>query len=201
MVNLIDILGKNFALKNTTKRINGVPVEIKSYIDVDTFANIVNTVANTCFINGKYLASNREIARRFVILKYMTDIEVDEENIDEIFKTTQGGTWYADIEREITKLPLWGEIEQAIDKEIDFLVLSRETGFEKLCNDLSKALGSFTTDNLNDVKEMLDKLGAVNKEEFVEVATKKAARKTKVGDKNGSKKSKGATESDSIKES
>lgn len=200
MVNLIDILGKNFALKNTVKRINGVQVEIKSYVDVDTFANIVNTVANTCFINGKYLASNREIARRFVILKYMTDIEVDEENIDEIFKTTQGGTWYADIEREITKLPLWGEIEQAIDKEIDFLVLSRETGFEKLCNDLSKALASFTTDNLNDVKEILDKLDTINKEEFVEVATKKAARKTKVGEKNGSKKFKGATKSDSIKE-
>ena len=201
MANLIDIMGKNFGLKNNVKRINGVNVEIKGYLDVETFANIVSTVAKTCFIDNEYRAENREIARRFVILKYMTDVEVDEENINEIFKTTQGGTWYGDIEREVIKLPIWGEVEQAIDKEIDYLAMSRETGFDKLCADLSRALGSFTSDNLNDVKDMLDKLSTVNKEEFVEVATKKAARKTKAGEKNGSKKSKGTTEPDSIKES
>lgn len=201
MANLIEILGKNFGLKNNIKRINGVPVEIKSYIDVDTFANIVGTVANTCFINNEYRAENREIARRFVILKYMTDIEIDEENLNEIFKTTQGGNWYGDIEREIIKLPIWGEVEQAIDKEIDYLVLSRETGFDKLCSDLSKALSSFTNDNLNDVKDILNKLNIINKEEFVEAATKKATRKTKAGEKNGSKKFKGTTEPNSSEES
>ena len=73
--------------------------------------------------------------------------------------------------------------------QLDKVYLHNLTNYNKILNQRNKLL-----------KDMLDKLKTVNKEEFVEVATKKAARKTKVGEKNGSKKSKGATESDSIKE-
>ena len=108
---LTEVIGKNFAPKNTTKRINGVSVTIKTYLDVDTFGSIVQTVAQSSFTDGEYHAENREIARRYCIIKYMTDIELEDADVTEIFKTTQGGNnWYGAIESEVAKLPVWGEV-------------------------------------------------------------------------------------------
>lgn len=194
MANFAEITSKNSTPKNVIKRINGVPVEIKGCVDVNNFKNIVNTVVKVCFDKEGYRAENREIARRFVILKYMTDIEVLEDDINEIFKATQGGVWYGEIEREVTKLSMWSEIELAIDKQIDYLILTRETAFDKLCSDISEIVKVDTTQNLNDIKEVLNKLDKVDKKEFVEAVTENVVKKTKVGGKNGNKKSKGAIE-------
>ena len=181
---LIDVIGKNFALKNTTKRINGVPVTIKTYLDADTFASIVQTVAQSSFTDGEYHAENREIARRYCIIKYMTDIELGDNDVAEIFKTTQGGNnWYGVIEAEVVKLPVLGEVETAIDKQIDYLVATRQTTFDKLCADLSAMLSADTKADLADAKEVLDKLNKVDKEKFVDAVIEQNAKK------NGKKKS------------
>lgn len=181
MSKLIDVIGKNFALKNTTKRINSVPVEIKAYLDVDTFGSIVQTVAQSSFTDGEYHAENREIARRYCIIKYMTDIEIDEDaDVAEIFKTTQGGNnWYGAIESEVVKLPVWGEVETAIDKQIDYIIATRQTTFDKLCADLSAIIKTDNTQNLADIKEVLEKLDKVDKQEFVEAVIEQSAKKTK----------------------
>lgn len=184
MALLTEVFGKNFTLSNASKRINGVQVEIKKYIDVDTFANIVYTVANSCFQNDGYHAENREISRRFVILKYLTDIEVDESNIEEIFKCTQGGNWYAQIEAEVIKLPIWGEIEQAIDRQIDYLVMTRPTAFDKLCSDLSDLVTSNKATDLAEVKDVLDKLSKVDKKAFVDEVINSNIAKNKGGESN-----------------
>lgn len=177
MSKLIDVIGKNFAPKNTTKRINGVPVEIKAYLDVDTFGSIVQTVAQSSFTDGEYHAENREIARRYCIIKYMTDIELEDTDVAEIFKTTQGGNWYSQIESEVVKLPVWGEVETAIDKQIDYLVGTRQTTFDKLCADLSAMLSVDTKADLTDVKEVLKDLTKVDKDEFVDAVIKKNTKK------------------------
>jgi hypothetical protein len=179
MSKLIDVIGKNFALKNTTKRINGVPVEIKAYLDVDTFGSIVQTVAQSSFTDGEYRAENREIARRYCIIKYMTDIELEDTDVAEIFKTTQGGNWYSQIEAEVVKLPVWGEVETAIDKQIDYIIATRQTVFDKLCSDLSAIIKTDNTQNLADIKEVLEKLDKVDKQEFVEAVVEQSAKKTK----------------------
>lgn len=176
---LIDIIGKNFALKAITKRINSAPVEIKTYLDVDTFGSIVQTVAQSSFVDGNYHAENREIARRYCIIKYMTDIELEDADVAEIFKTTQGGAWYGAIETEVTKLPIWSEVETAIDNQISYLVQTRQTAFDKFCADLSAIINADNTQNLADVKEVLDKLGKVNKQEFVEAVVEQSVKKTK----------------------
>ena len=176
MSKLIDVIGKNFALKNTTKRINGVPVEIKTYLDVDTFGSIVQTVAQSSFTDGEYHAENREIARRYCIIKYMTDIELEDTDVAEIFKTTQGGNWYAQIEADVVKLPVWGEVETAIDNQIAYL-LSKQTAFDKLCADLSAILSVDTNADLADVKEVLKDLTKVDKDEFVDAVIKKNTKK------------------------
>lgn len=179
MAKLIDVIGKNFAPKNTTKRINSVPVTIKTYLDVDTFGSIVQTVAQSSFTDGEYHAENREIARRYCIIKYMTDIEFEDTDVAEIFKTTQGGNWYSQIESEVVKLPVWGEVETAIDKQIDYLVATRQTAFDKLCADLSAIIKTDNTQNLADVKEVLEKLDKVDKQEFVEAVVEQNVKKTK----------------------
>ena len=74
MAKFLDVIGKNFAQKFVTKRINGVPVTIKTYANIETLGNVVQTVAQTCFQDGEFHAENREIARRYAILKYFTDI-------------------------------------------------------------------------------------------------------------------------------
>lgn len=179
MSKLIEVIGKNFALKTITKRINGVPVEIKTYLDVDTFGSIVQTVAQSSFTDGEYHAENREIARRYCIIKYMTDIELEDADVAEIFKTTQGGNWYSQIESEVVKLPVWGEVETAIDKQIDYIIATRQTAFDKLCADLSAIIKTDNTQNLADIKEVLEKLDKVDKQAFVEAATENAVKKTK----------------------
>ena len=179
MSKLIDVIGKNFALKNTTKRINSVPVEIKAYLDVDTFGSIVQTVAQSSFTDGEYHAENREIARRYCIIKYMTDIELEDTDVAEIFKTTQGGNWYSQIEAEVVKLPVWGEVETAIDKQIDYIIATRQTAFDKLCADLSAIIKTDNTQNLADVKEVLEKLDKVDKQEFVEAVVEQSVKQTK----------------------
>ena len=179
MSKLIEVIGKNFALRSLSKRINGVPVTIKTYVDVDTFASIVQTVAQSCFVEGEYHAENREIARRYCIIKYMTDIELEDTDVSEIFKTTQGGAWYGDVEREVVKLPVWGEVETAIDKQIDYAIATLPTAFDKVCADLSAILSVDTKADLADVKEVLDKLSEVDEKKFVEAAVDNAVKKTK----------------------
>ena len=177
MSKLIDVIGKNFALKNTTKRINSVPVEIKAYLDVDTFSSIVQTVAQSSFTDGEYHAENREIARRYCIIKYMTDIELEDTDVAEIFKTTQGNNWYSQIETDVVKLPVWGEVETAIDNQISYLIGTRQTTFDKLCADLSAMLSVDTKADLADVKEVLKDLTKVDKDEFVDAVIKKNTKK------------------------
>lgn len=191
MAKLIDVIGKNFALKNTTKRINGAPVTIKTYLDVDTFGSIVQTVAQSSFTDGEYHAENREIARRYCIIKYMTDIELGDNDVAEIFKTTQGGNWYSQIEADVVKLPVWGEVETAIDSQIAYLIGTRQTAFDKLCSDLSAIIKTDNTQNLADIKEVLDGLNKVNEKDFVKAITENVIEKTG-GEPNG-EKSEGAT--------
>jgi hypothetical protein len=192
MANITTVMGKNSTLRNTTKNINGTKVEIKGYLDVNTMANIVQTVAQTCFQNGEFHAENREIARRFAILKYLTDIEVKEEEIGEVFKCTQAGNWFSQIENDITRLPLWAEVESAIDKQIDFMFLTHKTSFDKLCSDISANIAVDNTQNLADIKEILNTASGLDAKKLVKAVTENVIEKTG-GEPNG-EKSEGATE-------
>lgn len=167
-MNISDVWGKNFAIKNISKKINNTVVEIKSYVDADMFANIVDTIASSCFKDGEYRAWNREIAKRFSILRYMTNIDVSEENITEIFKRTQVGGWYSEIERIVTELPIWSEVELAIDKQIDAIMNNQPTAFDNLCDSLSTILNTDQSAKLDDIKKVLDGLNKVDRKAFVE---------------------------------
>lgn len=179
MANITEIMSKYGEPKSINRNISGVKVEIKGYLDVNTMANIVQTVAQTCFQNGEFHAENREIARRFAILKYLTDIEVKEEEINEVFKYTQIGNWFAQIENDVTRLPLWSEVESAIDKQIDFMFLTHKTSFDKLCSDISANIAVDNTQNLADIKEILNMASELDAKKLVEAVVEQSAKKTK----------------------
>lgn len=168
-------------IKNLTetmkKKVGGAVVEIKKVISVDNYANIIYTVVKTCFVDNIYHAENREIARRYAIIKYFTDIELGECDVNTIFELTQKGNWYGAIESEVTKCPVWAEIELAIDKQIDYIIATRQTAFDKLCADLSAILSVDTKADLADVKEVLRDLTKVDKDEFVDAVIKKNTQK------------------------
>ena len=110
----------------------------------------------------------------------MTDIELEDTDVAEIFKATQGGNnWFSQIENDVTRLPLWSEVESAIDKQIDFMFLTHKTSFDKLCSDISANIAVDNTQNLADIKEVLEKLDKVDKQKFVEAVVEQSVKKTK----------------------
>ena len=118
MANIIELIDR-YLPTHRTIRIGKTPIEIKGYLTAETFAEIVNTVANSSFAeDGTYHPEYREIAKRYVVIKYLTDIELGEMSAAELFKSTQGGTWYETIVHEAGKLSVWAELEQAIDEAI-----------------------------------------------------------------------------------
>lgn len=169
---ITEVMGKNFALKNTVKRINGVPVTIKTYLDADNYSEIVNTIANSCFDeSGVYHPEYREIARRYVIIKYMTDIDLGEMGVSEVFKCTQGSAWFASIATDVTKLLIWSEIEQAVDEAINYKNLTRKTSFDNLCEILSAF-----AEKMGDTKSLdaiADKLSNLDDKAVVEAIVNK----------------------------
>ena len=147
--------------------------------EIDTESRGTNSSETNTGDYDEYHAENREIARRYCIIKYMTDIELDNANVAEVFRATQCGNWYSQIENEVTKLPIWAEVETAIDNQISYLIEAKQTSFDKLCSDISEIIKTDNTQNLADVKEVLEKLNKVDKQAFVEAAVEQSVKKIK----------------------
>lgn len=159
MANIVEFTDR-YPLSNKTIKINKVPVEIKGYLKADKFAEIVNTVANSCFDdNDSYRPEFREIAKRYVVIKYMTDIQIGDMNAAELFKASQGGTWYELVSCEVDKLPVWAELEKAIDEAINYMLLTRKTAFDDLCEtlkDFADKMGD--TKSLEEIAKRIENL-------------------------------------------
>lgn len=181
MAKFTDVLGKKSEYEQTVKKINGVEVKITKFLDMHTYATVIHSIADACFVKGRYKAENRVIARRFTILKYFTNIEVSDDEVGAVFLATQAGTWWDAIEREVVKLPIWAEIEQAVD----MVIASAPTAFDRLCDNLSAIIASDPTDNLADIKEVLDGLSKVDRRAFAQAAIENNLTKNKDGDENG----------------
>lgn len=151
MANIVELTDR-FPVNNKTIKAGKTVIEIKGYLPADTYAEIVNTIANSCFDeSGKYRPEYREIAKRYVVINHMTSIELGSMNAAELFQATQGGTWYGLIEAEINKIPIWAELEQAVDEAINYKLLTRKTSFDELC----EVLGTFA-DKMGDTSSLED---------------------------------------------
>lgn len=181
-IKLIDVIGKNFMLAPVIKKINGQKVKIKTYLDADTYSEIIATITDTCFQDDTYHPEYHEIVRKYVILKYFTNIAVSDDMIKEVFKMSQSGTWFADIERTVVSLPVWSDIENTVDEMINYKITVRRTSFDKLCgkiHDLLDAIPMDQTQTLDDIKAVLKGLENVDKKAFIETVTENAIDKNK----------------------
>lgn len=163
MANIIEITDKN-PLKNTIIKIGKVPVKVKTYLDVDTFVNAAHTIADVLFTDEGYRPEYYIIAKRYAVLKYLTDIELGDMGIEEVFKVTQNG-WYESIERVCEALIY--EVETAAKGIIDYRLASQKTSFDVMCDKASAILGQDMTQNLADIKAVIEGLDKVDEKKFV----------------------------------
>jgi|GEM_PF-3818817 hypothetical protein len=175
-IKLTDVFDKNFTPLSKIVKINGMKVEIKTYLDADKYAAAVKTIADTCFQEGTYCPEYRELARKYVILKYFTNIEVSDDMVKEIFKTSQNRTWFSKIESTVTSLPVWTNIESSVNALIDYRIRSRKTSFDELCDSL-KAITAEMAANTNGIdmdviKNLTDRLNGLSSKEIIRTIVK-----------------------------
>lgn len=159
MANIVELTDR-FPVNNKTIKVGKTTIEIKGYVPADTYAEIVNTIANSSFDEGgKYHPEYREIAKRYVVIKHMTSIELGSMSAAELFQATQGGTWYELVSCEVDKLPVWAELEKAIDEAINYMLLTRKTAFDDLCEtlkDFADKMGD--TKSLEEIAKRIENL-------------------------------------------
>lgn len=176
MTNLVNLTDK-FPLTNKTIKVGKVPVEIKTYISAEDFMSAVRLVVEASFDeDGTYRPEYKELVKRYAYLRYLTDIDVSDIETGELYKVTQS-EWYEQIAKELVNIQAYYNINDAIDEAIQYRIETRQTAFDKLCNDLSAILNTNITDNLADVKDVLDKLNSVDKKEFVKAVTENVIEK------------------------
>lgn len=141
-------------------------VEIREYITAVDFTGIVKIISNSCFKENEYHAEYYEIIRRYVLLKYFTDIKVAEKDMNRIFEKTQQGTWFIAIEEKIVSLPVWKAVEVAVEKQIAYTIQTRETAFDKLCNSLTKNIPD--KDTMAEIKQIANRLNDVSDEQIIQ---------------------------------
>ena len=130
----INTITERYSLSHSQVKIGkNIMVQIKSYLSVEEFASAVRSVADACFTNGEYTPEFKEVAKRYMLLTTFTDIEFDDMSLEEIFKVTQND-WYFIIENEVTQLPIYSEILNAVDETIEYKIRTRKTAFDFLCD-------------------------------------------------------------------
>ena len=87
------------AQADETIKINKQKVTIRTSISTNDFVTAVHTIADSCFVDGEYRPEYKEIAKRYAVLKYLTDIDHGETEVNEIFELSQA-QWYLDIENK-----------------------------------------------------------------------------------------------------
>jgi hypothetical protein len=154
---LAEMMKKYNNVVNGFVRLNGNKVEIKSILSAESFVEAAYNMSQLCFDkNNNFRAEYREIARRYIMIKYFTDIDVEGLTIEEVFISTQKGTWFKEIENAVTRLPLWGETEIAVDKNIEYKISTLKTSFDELCEALKVSVNETT--NIAEISKIAERI-------------------------------------------
>lgn len=153
-----------------TIKINKHKVTIRTSISTNDFATAVHTIADSCFVDGEYRPEYKEIAKRYAVLKYLTDIDLGEIEVNEIFELSQA-SWYLDIENACAKYTAYYDIQKAADELIDYRIRTHQTNFDDLCDTLKEF-----AEKMGDTKALEDiatRLGNLNDKEVVSAIVNK----------------------------
>lgn len=160
MIKLAEMMKRYNNVVNGFVRLNGNKVEIKSILSAENFVEAAYNMSQLCFDkDNNFRAEYREIARRYIMIKYFTDIDIEGLTIEEVFISTQKGTWFKEIENAVTRLPLWSEVEIAVDKNIEYKISTLKTSFDDLCEVLKISVEKMTdTADLGKIAERIKNL-------------------------------------------
>lgn len=164
----------NVTFETRTVKVNSKEkIEVTLGITASDFRDAIEQMAKSVFDdNDIYVSAFREFLRRYIIIKYFTNVEVTDSDMVAIFEASQVGTWFSEIENIVTSLPVWAELERAVDSQIDYIIASRKNSFDKICDKINEIVGAIPDDfnaseSLSDVKDVLNKLSDVNANKFV----------------------------------
>ena len=139
-------------------KINKQKVTIYTSITTNDFVTAVHTIADSCFVDGEYRPEYKEIAKRYAVLKYLTDIDLGDAEVSEVFELTQAD-WYLEIENACAKYAAYYDIQKAADEVIEYRIRTRQTKFDDLCDVLKQFADKMgDTKSLDDIAERLGKL-------------------------------------------
>lgn len=165
---LNEIINKESNNKRTVK-VNGKKIVVTTSLKANELANFVSLVTSVAFTDGVYNAVYEHMAYRYAIIKYLTDIEVGD-NVTELYDYTEQA-WYDSVVNAIGEDTL-RQINYILDKQIDYKIRTRETAFDRLCDEAKDLLNDFadrvSADNLDAVKTLADKLESMDTKDIVE---------------------------------
>ena len=153
-----------------TIKINKQKVTVYTSITTNDFVTAVHTIADSCFVDGEYRPEYKEIAKRYAVLKYLTDIDLGDTEVSEVFELTQAD-WYLEIENACAKYAAYYDIQKAADEVIEYRIRTRQTKFDDLC-DVLKEFADKVTD-MKSLEEIADKLKNLDDKAVVEAIVNK----------------------------
>lgn len=163
---LNEIINKETNNKRTVK-VNGKKVVVTTSLRANELANFVNLVTSVAFTDGVYNAVYEQMAYRYAIIKYFTDIEVGD-SVTELYDYTEQA-WYDSVINAIGEDTL-RQLNYILDKQIDYKIRT-ETAFDRLCDEAKDLLNDFadrvSVDNLDAVKTLANKLESMDTKDIV----------------------------------
>lgn len=170
-IKLNELLDKEISTIETFK-INKHVVEVKTAITTDEFVAFVELATSLSYDkNDEYNAAFERIALRYAVVKYLTNIDIEDMTVNDVFDATLQ-MWYDGVMRIVEGTSYWYELLSATKENIMHKNTIRTTAFDNLCGTLADAIERFAEDNTN--AETIEKLSAIanklNKVDSGEVA-------------------------------
>lgn len=190
-----EILDTKIANTKTIKA-NKTFITVKTAITTDEFIAFVNTVADLTFDeNGMYNGAFERIATRYAVVKFLTNIDIEDKTVNNVFDCTFQ-KWFANVMAVVEVSSYWDELMGAVYDNIahktEITIRSRKTSFDDLCDSLANVITDFSEHNSSEtidaLKRISEKLNIADNAELVEaisVHAKKTVDEQKDVDENG----------------
>lgn len=165
MININTLIDEKYD-NNKILKINERSVKIKRTLTAVEFMAFVNLVVNSSFDSDeKYHASYKEIALRYAIVNYFTDIDISELSANEIYDITNQ-YWYSDVSAYVQKLNCYNKLVKAINEDIDYKIKTDRTSFDDFIvfikNIIEKITEQIDNTDMDSIKSLAESLSNIN---------------------------------------
>lgn len=190
-----EILDTKIANTKTIKA-NKTFITVKTAITTDEFIAFVNTVADLTFDeNGMYNGAFERIATRYAVVKFLTNIDIEDKTVNNVFDCTFQ-KWFANVMNIVESTAYWDELMSAVYDNINYKIgisaHDRKTSFDNLCDTLADIITDFSEHNSSEtidaLKRISEKLNIAENKDLVEAISahaKKTVDEQKDVEKNG----------------